>query len=297
MTRSGWAKIACLVGGIVWGTLWIPIRALDTAGIPGFWSVAALYGTAAILCLPFLLWRPQTRRNGWRQQAAGLTLGTAAAIYGVAFLYTDVAKVVLLYYLSPVWGFLLARLVLGDPVTPVRWLSMALALGGAAIILGDEGWPPLPASGGDWLALAAGVLFVVGSLMMLSWTRIHPLDYTLSFLVWGGLGMLALAWVVEPQSPPGAALGSALPWLLPVVVLILIPGSYAILFGAAVLNPGVVSILYMSEIGVSILLAAILTDEPFGPRQIAGILLIAVAGAAEGLIELAQRRRAQGSSI
>lgn len=291
MTRTATAKLACLVGGLVWGTLWVPVRALDQAGIGGLWSVALLYGLAGLAALPLmgLRWR-HTRRNGWRQQLAGLTLGTAAAIYGLAYLYTEVAKVVLLYYLSPVWGFLLARLLLADPVTPVRWLSMLLALGGAAVILGGDAWPPLPANLGDWLALTAGLLFVLGSLMMLSWVRIAPLDYTLSFLVWSGAGMTLLGLLIEPQTPGAAALWSVLPWLLPASVLVLAPGSYAILFGAAVLNPGVVGILYMTEIGVSILLAALLTDEPFGPREIAGILLIALAGAAEGLLQVARQR-------
>ncbi len=292
MTRSGWAKLACLYGGFIWGTFWIPVRELAGSGVDDFWSVTLLYGLAAIAALPLAAWRWRIlRANGWRQQLAGLFLGTAAAIYGLAFLYTEVATAVLLYYLSPVWGFLLARLVLRDPITPVRWLSMCLALGGAAVILGEGNWPPVPDNLGDWLALSAGVLFVIGSLMMLSWTKIAPLDYTISFLIWSGASMLGLSLLVDPNPPAADALLAVMPWLLPFVLLILVPGSYAILFGAAVLNPGVVGILYMSEIGVSVFLASILTDEPFGWRQITGIALIALAGAAEGLLEILRRRR------
>ncbi len=284
MTRVTTAKLAALYGGLLWGTVWIPVRELSSAGIHGFWPAVLPYFLAALAVLPLLLWRwRRTLANGWRQQLAGLFLGTAAAIYAAAFLFTEVATAVLLYYLSPVWGFILARIVLGDPITPVRWLAMTLALLGAAVILGDEGWPPLPANLGDWLALASGLLFVIGSLMMLSWQKIAPLDYAASFLFWGGVTMATIALVVEPTLPSQADVVDVLPWLVPFVLLGLVPGSFAVIYGATILNPGVVSIIYMSEIGVSVLLAALLTDEPFGLRQIGGILLIALAAMVEAL--------------
>ncbi|MEQ8653178.1 MAG: DMT family transporter [Kiloniellales bacterium] len=292
MSRTTWAKLAALYGGLLWGTFWVPVRELDGAGVEGLWAVALIYFLASLFALPIMLLRwQQTLRNGWRQHMAGCFLGLGMALYATAFLYTEVATAVLLYYLAPVWGFLLARVVLGDPITPVRWISMGLALVGASVILGGESWPPLPNNIGDWLALSSGVVFVIGSLMMLCWPKIAPLDYALSFLTWGGCAMLIAALVVEPQLPAQAAVTSALPWLLAFVLLGLIPGGSAAIYGATILNPGLVSIIFMSEIGVSIFLAAILTDEPFGLREIAGIFLIALAGVIEGLLDLWRRRR------
>ncbi len=292
MSRTTWAKLASLYGGLLWGTFWVPVRELDAAGITGLWAVALLYAVASVGAVPFLLWRwRRTLANGWRQQLAGFCLGTAMAIYAAAFLYTQVATAVLLYYLAPVWGFVLARLVLRDPITPVRWASMVLALSGAAIILGGEGWPPLPGNVGDWLALASGLLFVIGSLMMLSWPKVAPVDYALSFFFWSGTAMLIAALVLEPAAPAQAQVADVIPWIAVFVFLGLMPGAAAAIYGATVLNPGLVSIIYMSEIGVSILLAALLTDEPFGLREVAGILLIAVAAVIEGLLDLWRARR------
>lgn len=295
MSLNAWATLAAFYGGLVWGTLWIPVRALDAAGVVGLWSVALFYGLAWLVSLPLVVRR---RRflflGGWRQQLAGLMLGGAAAIYAAAFLFTEVASAVLLYYLAPAWGYILARLVLRDPITPVRWLAMLLALSGAAVMLGGEGWPPLPQGIGDWLALAAGLLFVIGSLMMLSWTRIAPLDYTLAFLFWATAAMVGLALAIEPAVPAPSALGAVLPWLLPFVVVVLLPGSYAILFAAAVLNPGTANIIFMSEIAVSVALASVLTDEPFGLRQVIGIVLVMAAASAEGLRDLSARPRRAG---
>ncbi|GAB5467294.1 MAG: DMT family transporter [Rhodospirillales bacterium] len=286
------AKLASLYGGFVWGTFWVPLRFLDDAGISGFWAVALLYGVGALLVLPLVGWRwRRLLANGWRQQLTGAILGIALALYGAAFLFTEVANAVLLFYLSPVWGFLLGRLVLADPITPLRWLAMTLALSGAAIVLGGESWPPLPSNPGDWMALASGLLFVIGSLMMLRWTQVPALDYALSFLVWSGLVILVLALIVEEGVPAMALVWGELPWLVPFLLIVLLPGSFAALYGASILNPGIVGILYMSEIGVAILLAAIFTDEPFGARQGIGILLIAIAGAAEGIFDVLRKRQ------
>ncbi len=292
MKRTTWAKLASLYGGLLWGTFWIPVRELDAAGVKGLWAVGLLYFLATLVVVPIMLlrWR-RTLANGWRQQIAGFFLGTAASIYAAAFLYTEVATAVLLYYLAPVWGFLLGRLVLRDPITPVRWASMVLALVGAAVILGKDSWPPLPGNLGDWFALTAGLLYVTGSLMMLSWPKIAPVDYSLSFLFWSGAGMLVAALSLEPTIPSQAALQSVLPWLLAFVLLGIMPGSFAAVYGATILNPGVVSIIYMSEIGVAIFLAALLTDEPFGLREIVGIVLIALAGVIESLKDLLRHAR------
>ncbi|MBC6405455.1 MAG: DMT family transporter [Rhodospirillales bacterium] len=296
MSRQAWAKTATLYGGLLWGTFWVPVRELDKAGIGGLWPVTLLYTMTWVVILPAMLWRWRYIQKGfWKQQVAGFFLGVAAAIYATAFLYTEVATAVLLYYLSPVWGFILARVVLGDPITPVRWFAMVLAIGGAAVILGDGDWPPVPGNIGDWLALSASVLFVTGSLMMLAWKEHSALDYGLAFFLWSGLTMLAATLildggVLDRGLPPLDSLLAEMNWLLPFVLLGMIPGCLAAIYGATVLNPGVVSIIFMSEIGVAVFLAAMLTDEPFGLRQIVGIVLIALAGVIESLLDWRRRR-------
>jgi drug/metabolite transporter (DMT)-like permease len=58
------------------------------------------------------------------------------------------------------------------------------------------------------------------------------------------------------------------------------------IWGAARLDPGRVSILLMLEVGVASLSAGLLTDEPFGWREVAGGLLILGAGVLESYDQL-----------
>ncbi len=291
--REVGARAGALLGGAVWGAFWVPVRWLEAAGFPGLWPVAALYGVAALALLPLVAWRLSALvAGGWRFHLAGMVLGGSMATYAAAFLHTEVVPAVLLYYLSPVWGFLLARLLQGDRMTPPRWAALGLALCGAAVALGPESWPPMPRNAGDWMALASGFGWVVGSMMMLSRPVAASVDYGIGFFVWGAVGVTLAASLSGPAPAP-ALWGEALPWLVPVAALLIVPGCLAAVHGAAHLNPGLVGILFMSEIGVSLVLAALLTDEPIGWAQGIGVLFIALAGASEGLWAAAERARAR----
>ncbi|MGF1446965.1 MAG: DMT family transporter [Pikeienuella sp.] len=281
--REKRARLAAVVGGAVWGAVWVPVRWLEEAGLPGLWPVAVLYGLGAIGLLPLAVTRfGALVAGGWRLHLTGLCLGGTMALYAAAFLYTEVVPAVLLYYLSPVWGFLVARLVAGDLMTPARWIALVLALAGAAFALGPDNWPPMPRNIGDWMALSSGLLWVIGSMVMLSRPAGTSLDYGIVFFVWGALAIALAAWIFDPGPAPDQ-LRAELPWLLPLVFLLILPGCLAAIHGAASLNPGLVGILFMTEIGVSLALAWLLTDERIGGAQLLGVLLISLAGAADGI--------------
>ena len=79
---------------------------------------------------------------------------------------------------------------------------------------------------------------------------------------------------------------AVLPWLVPTVVVVVMTGMYATMWGAPKLNPGVVGLLFMTEISVGAITAAIWSGEPFGIRELIGIILITAAGAAESIWDL-----------
>ena len=120
-----------------------------------------------------------------------LAVSIAFILYATSFLYTEVIRTILLFYLTPIWGFLLARVVLGEIITPIRWLSMALGLAGLLVICGIDAGLPLPQNSGDWMALSAGVLWAGGSLLLLTDRHNQAIDYGLAFFFWSTAGALA----------------------------------------------------------------------------------------------------------
>ena len=86
----------------------------------------------------------------------------------------------------------------------------------------------------------------------------------------------------EIEFPSWSAVVGVLPWAIP-IALIVIPGAYAAFWGAPHLNPGLVGLLFMTELSVGGITAAIWAGEPFGWRELAGISLITAAGLVEFL--------------
>src|SRR4051794_33069509 len=156
------AKLACAYSGLVWGLFWIPLRTLDALGVRGLWATLIFYAVPAVLTLPVMLWRwRDTLAGGIGLQATGLVSAFGLLLYSVSVLYTDVVKAMLLFYLTPIWSTLLARAVLGEPITAVRWLAMAMGIGGTLIIFNIDLGIPMPRNVGDWLALASGVMWAI----------------------------------------------------------------------------------------------------------------------------------------
>lgn len=267
---------AVAVAAMFWGLWWLPLRALAGLGLGPEAVNLWLYLSAAGALLP-VLWA----RRG-RLAEGGSSLVVAALLYAVALvawngaLQTgEVVRATLLFYLAPVWGTLLGRLVLAEPVGPRRVAAVAIGLGGAAVLLADA-WPPLPRALGDWLGLGAGLAFA-GSATA---ARLGRVD---------GRALTALAFVIAAvlaaavAAPHGVQAPSAIGvvWLAAAALLWLVPVTWALLWGAGRLDPGRLALLMLLEVVAAAASAALLTDEPFGLREAAGCALILAAGALE----------------
>ena len=75
-------------------------------------------------------------------------------------------------------------------------------------------------------------------------------------------------------------------WLVPTMIVVVMTGVYAALWGAPKLSPGLVGLLFMTEISVGAITAAIWSGDPFGMREVIGIVLISLAGILESVIDI-----------
>ena len=285
------AKIACTIAGAIWGLYWIPVRALHDAGIQGLWATAIFYLVPLVLMLPIALlhWR-QIISAGWMMQGIAIIGGLCLVLYSTAFLYTDVIHATLLYYLTPIWSALLARAWLKESITRDRTLAIILGTTGLLIILNLDQGLPLLRNPGDWMALISGLIWAVfANAMRRSETSYDTIDVLFCWFFWGTViaVILGLLPVLDRPDPPTIEqIVTVLPWLIPVVLFVIIPGFYAITWGVPLLSPGTVGVLFMTEISVGAISAALLTDEPFGVREILGVILITMAGLTEVVVPI-----------
>ena len=277
-------SIGIAFGSGLWGLFWIPVRAIEEAGISTGWTGPTMFVCVVIAFLPVAVWR-------WRNflasdsgfwVACGLA-GIAFTLYAISFNLTDVIHAMLLFYVSPIWSTLLGIVFLGERLALNRVLAIALGIGGLAVVLGGGDGFPWPSQIGDWCALGSGLCWSIASVRFFQGGATLVLEKTFAFAVCalGASVVLALLPLgIESAFPDVASLGRVWLWLV-VVTAFLLPALYLTIWPATVLSPARVGLLFMFEAITGVGSAAVLTEEPFGVREVAGTLLILGAGTAE----------------
>lgn len=198
--RGEWrALLAISVGSAVWGLIWYPLRWLASCGVSGTLA-SGLTGLAA--CVFVTLW---SGPRIWRLPASPLVpaLALAAGVTNVGFtwgvIHGEVMRVLLLFYLSPAWTALLARLLLRERLHAFGYALILLSLCGAGLMLWSPALGmPFPADPAEWAGLVAGIGFALNNVLTLRIVQrlpqVAPRQRTL--LVFGGSALLgcAAAW-------------------------------------------------------------------------------------------------------
>ena len=282
------AKYACLYAGAVWGLFWIPLRELEHAGFQGLWITVVYFLIPALCLFPVTIWRwKYVKRGGFQLQLTAIISGGALLLYSTSIVYTDVVRAILLFYLTPVWGIILGRIFLGDKISTPRVIAMILAIIGMLTIFGLGSKFPLPQNLGDWLGLCSGFMWAVAMVLINKNKNHSTIELTVGFFQWSLILSLFAAVLLSPDSLPSFdKIVPVIPLMLTFMVLLILPGTYASLWGPKYLNPGVVGLLFMTEIVVGAISVAILAGEPFGIREITGVLFIAGASMLEPLSQL-----------
>ena len=277
------AKLACLYAGGVWGLFWIPLRALEEAGINGLWVTFVYFLVPTIFLIPVGILRLKyLKLGGFNLQLTGMLSGGALMLYATSIVYTDVVRAMLLFYLTPVWGTILGRLFLNENITPLRIISMIIAIIGMLTIFGLGVKFPIPQNVGDWMGVASGLMWAIASLRIRLNQNASAIDMTLGFFFWATIFAIIIALIIAPNFVPTISqVLPALPILLVFVILLILPGTLASLWGPKFLNPGLVGLLFMTEIVVGSISVALLAGEPFGYREVIGIILISSASMIE----------------
>lgn len=285
----------------MWGVYWLPQRALVDAGMSGGWGTIAQFGMCLMFYCPFALARWwKGKPIGFAMPSIGVLIGGGIVCYSNAFLLTDVVRVLVFFYLTPVWATAFELIFLRLRPGRARAISLVLGLTGAWIVIGAEGGLPVPYNTGDWLALASGILVAAGAtrsqviqpegLFTLSW----------SYFFYGTLMALIqfplLSHALGPAPAPDAWI-AALPLLSLLVVVFLIPSNVMLISAPSRIGAGLFSILILSELVIGAVSASTLSDEPFGWREAAGCTLIILAGLTEVFLSRGQITRSPPAPV
>ena len=287
-------QLAILLSAVLWGTLWIPVRHLRELGSGAEAWTTIGFAIPLVILLPAAIRRRRRTLAALRELgAAGFWLSLGIVLYAVGVTRGEIARVILLFYLTPVWSTLLARIVLGDAITRRRLATMLLGVAGMLVIFGTGGGYPVPRSSADWMGLVAGLAWAIALVFSRRGTPQPLFDRLFVHFIFLGPVYLAVTLLAPGAGPAagfaltssaeslGWAMVFALGWMLPVMWLTLI--------GASLVPPGRFAILLMFEIVVGLTTAALLTEERLAPREYVGALLILGGIAMEIVIRPAPR--------
>ncbi|CAG1012206.1 MAG: DMT family transporter [Rhizobiaceae bacterium] len=277
-------SLGVLVAGGIWGLFWFPLRIVRDAGVSVDWVNLMFFAVSAAAILPFALNRAALGRGGLDRLLTGLLLGTAFALYTLSLVMTEVVRAILLFYLTPVWSTLIGVAFLRERLTWQRLGAIALGLGGLWLIIGNDQGLPIPHNAGDWVGLAAGLCWSLGTLRSYHRPSRSVPGAVLAFSL-GGLGMtaimMALRFHLGGLSTDMPAIANMAPLVLALGVVMFTIPNIVVLWAAQRVEPARVGLLLLAEALTGTVSAALFAHEPFGVPQALGALLIVAAGAAE----------------
>tara|TARA_B100000446_G_scaffold49087_1_gene45297 strand:+ start:99 stop:992 length:894 start_codon:yes stop_codon:yes gene_type:complete len=284
-------NLTVIVSCFFWGSYWIPLRYIDSDSNSSLWPIFFSF-----LLLSLLLLKPLIKafRSIFYEHNYFFFFGCFFAATGITFyseslLRGEIAKVVVLFYLCPIWGTIFAKILLGNKLTLKRLLSIILGIIGLEIMVGIEKGIIFPTSIVEWIALSAGLSWALGmTLFHLAKSTSGFEKTTLTAFI------IPFVYLVLCFVPGGRTL--EMPnqllsmniiylWMILFAVVWLLPSILLTYFSVEILDPGRINILLAFEVAVGFISASLLTNEIIGPREYLGALFVVSACFVDVLIK------------
>lgn len=278
------APLMALLSGTVWGFYWLPVREIAATGFAGPWGSVAIVAAAVLLLSPFAWRRRHALRGVDPLGLASIALGGFSFfLYSVSFLYGQVAVVVILFFLTPVWSTVLGRILMGWPITRMRMFVLTFGLAGLVIMLGAEGQLPVPRNLGEWMGLTSGILWSIASLGIRVRGTPPPVLGSFVFATGALVGGAIIALLLGPL-PELEAVSEP----LKLVIWVLLAGGIwwalilaGLMWAAPKLEPARTGILLMVEVPLAAVSAALIAGEHLTGAEVFGGAIVVLAGVME----------------
>ena len=270
---------ALLFSSTMWGVLWYPLRLLESQGLDGLWTSLIMYFAAGLIALPWLKTGIKTLSGQWQLI---LALMIASAWANIAFILAvidgNVVRVLLLFFLSPLWTVILGRLFLAEKLGMAGLVTLSIAMLGAGLMLwrADIGVPMI-SSKADLYALSSGMAFALGNVLV---RKMHAVPaMAKAAAVWWGVAILAICWILMLDVPIPVVNSN---WVYAQAALLGLAGmvlmTLAVQYGVSRMPVQRSAVILLFELVAGAASAQLLTNEIVLPQEWLGGSLILLAG-------------------
>ncbi len=282
---------------LFWGLNW-PGMKIILAEVPVWWfrSICLLAGGSILLAVSAVSgkrWRLQ--RNEYRPV---MLCGSFAILgwmvfsaYGVSLMPAGRASIIA--FTMPLWASLIAHFVLGESLTRVRLIGLALGLLGLAVLIGPDLVILQRAPLGALFMLMAAISWATGTILIkkTSW-EIPAISNVAWQLLFSAIPVTLVAALSEPFPDPAELSANA---LLALLYLILFPMSYcqwAYFRVVGLLPASLAAIGTLTVPLIGVYSSHLVLGESVGYSELIALILIVTALALVMLVPAWQKSRA-----
>ena len=278
MKIKSWLPIfSLLFGAFVWGIIWYPYRLMANAGVSGIYSSFYVFILTIAIALPYFFITkkkvPIWSKDFW---LLALVAGYTNISYVLAVIDGEVVRVMLLFYLSPVWTIFLAHFMLNEDTQKRHYIAVFISLIGAFIMFWEPGYLIHLDSRSDWLALSSGLGFAITNVMTRK--HAHMTVNQKALAIWLGVIVVAMICIMFDKNamptldffrPVDAAIMMA-------IALSLFLSTLLVQFGVTQIKAVEASSFFLFEIVVAAISSYFLVGESIALKEwLGGILIIA----------------------
>jgi drug/metabolite transporter (DMT)-like permease len=255
---------------------------MNDIGLDAMLLVLIAFSSAGIMLMPALI----IQRKAWLSKFHFVLLvaffgGMANASFQTAIYHGDVIRVMILFYLLPVWSVIGGKIFFKEKIDTIRATAVIAALSGAALILGINESFFQQFSYIDVLAICSGLGLAFNNLVFRATPDI-PVASKISAMFLGCAAMIGVSILIgataitypENMSVTGYAIVYGVLW----ITLI----TFGTQWSVTHLEAGRSSLIIVSELVVAVVSAAIITQADMTTVEIAGGLLVLSAAIIEG---------------
>lgn len=272
-----------LGASILWGLSWLPLKHINGLGIDGVALTFIVYGILALTLTPLLIQQMPL----WRQHKKAVFLialmgGSANLAFTYALINGEVIRVMVLFYLLPVWGVLGGKFFLKEEIDLWRWLGVSLAIVGAFLILGGFAAFDAPPSWIDLIALLSGLFFAMNNLVFRA-AQAVPVGSKITMMFYGCFTLAGLLLAGGVEQYPANIAGDAWITLLLYALFWLLVANIGSQWAVTHMEAGRSSIIIIVELITAVVSATLIAGETMVPIEYFGGALIVTAAFIEAL--------------
>ncbi|WP_321322778.1 DMT family transporter [Thiomicrorhabdus sp.] len=275
--------LVLLVASLFWGMSWWPLKSLHQMGFDGPFIIFVAYGLLSLLFLPILWHFKSTLKNNIKPWLLIVVLGGGANLaFNYSLIYGDVIRVMVLFYLLPLWGVLGGKFILKERVPMLGWLAAGLAISGAFLVVGGVEIFESPPTWIDFLALLSGFLFAMNNIAFRG-VQSLPVVVKLSALFMGTMLMSGILVLNQDVHLAGNISISAWLWLAAFGLVWLLISNLGSQWAVTHMPASQSSIIMIMELVAAVISAMLFNGETLNLIEGLGAALILSAALIEAL--------------